>query len=192
MPSINIFGSFGNTGPKRLNVSDANGKVPTFDRGSECEVTLSAFDVGDMTHVVVALDGTGLLSSWFLDELEVEHLGTGQLLRFNVARSVSVDHKTTRCYGFVVVFPDPACMLCSDDAHATDTALSKSSVKQGMSSRLLPCAGGWMTSGLAAACSTSCGLILGTSSSKPAAHARGNWCCTQVTRVSKVLLAAED
>lgn len=96
-PSINIFGSSGNTGPKRLNVPGASGKLPTFDRGSECEVTLSAFDVGDMTHVVIALDGTGLLSSWFLDELEVEHLGTGQLLRFEVGRCVSVEHKTTSC-----------------------------------------------------------------------------------------------
>jgi hypothetical protein len=102
-PSINIFGRFGNTGPKRLNVPDADGKVPTFNRGSECEVTLSAFDVGDMTHVVTALDGTGLLSSWFLDELEVEHLGTGQLLRFDVARCVSVDHKVVRYHGFVVL-----------------------------------------------------------------------------------------
>lgn len=80
---LNICGTLGSTGPKRLNAS-----AGSFNRGALCEVTVSGFDVGDMTHVIVSLDGSGLLSSWYLDEVEVEHLGTGQLLRFKVARCV--------------------------------------------------------------------------------------------------------
>jgi hypothetical protein len=81
---LSIFGNLGSTGAKRLNAS-----AGSFDRGASCEATVSGFDVGEMTHVVISLDGSGLLSSWYLDELEVEHIGTGQLLCFKVARCVT-------------------------------------------------------------------------------------------------------
>jgi hypothetical protein len=81
---IDIGGPLGRTGPKQL--KDASGRTPTFDRGTTTDSTVSGFDVGEMTHVTIALDNTGLLSSWFLDELEVEHMGTGQVLHFKVGR----------------------------------------------------------------------------------------------------------
>lgn len=86
---IDIGGQLGRTGPKQLR--DVSGRTPsartpTFDRGTTRESTVSGFDVGDMTHVTIALENTGLLSSWFLDELEVEHMGTGQVLHFKVGR----------------------------------------------------------------------------------------------------------
>lgn len=91
---LDVFGALGSTGRQRLNGlgSDptASGKAgPVFDRGSVCDVTLSGFDVGEMSHVVVALEppaAGGLLPSWWLEELEVEHLGSGQVLRFRVSR----------------------------------------------------------------------------------------------------------
>jgi hypothetical protein len=81
---LSIYGTLGSTGAKRLNAPEGS-----FDRGASCEATVLGFDVGEMTHVVIALDGSGLMSSWYLDELEVEHLGTGQLLHFKVARCVT-------------------------------------------------------------------------------------------------------
>jgi hypothetical protein len=81
---LSIYGILGSTGAKRLNAP-----AGSFDRGASCDATVSGLDVGEMTHVVVSLDGSGLLSSWYLDELEVEHLATGQLLRFKVARCVA-------------------------------------------------------------------------------------------------------
>jgi hypothetical protein len=86
--SLDIRGALGSTGMKPLNPPGPSGAVSTWERGSVHEVTLSGFDVGEMTHVVVALDGRGLLSSWYLEELQVEHLGTGQLLRFRASRWV--------------------------------------------------------------------------------------------------------
>lgn len=90
---VDVRGSLGATGPKRLNpapdaVSLHISKAASFERSSTREATVSGLDVGDMTHVVVSIDGRGLLSSWFLEQLDVEHMGTGQLLSFKVARWV--------------------------------------------------------------------------------------------------------
>lgn len=83
---ITVLGDLGSTGAKRLNAPESDGKAASFDRGWSHETVISAFDVGEMTHVVIALDNTGLLASWFLERLEVEHLGTGQLMCFKVGK----------------------------------------------------------------------------------------------------------
>lgn len=50
------------------------------------EFKVSGPDVGEMNHVVVGHDGSGLGPAWHLAELEVQHMGTGQLLKFTANR----------------------------------------------------------------------------------------------------------
>lgn len=83
---VDICGTLSNTGLKCLNASGQGCTPVSLDRASSHEATVSGVDVGEMTHCVVSLDGSSLLSSWYLEELEVEHLGTGQVLRFKVGR----------------------------------------------------------------------------------------------------------
>lgn len=50
------------------------------------EFVVSGADVGAMSHVVLGHEGSGLGPAWHVAELEVQHMGTGQLLKFTVNR----------------------------------------------------------------------------------------------------------
>jgi len=49
---------------------------------------VSGRDVGDMTHLVISHDNSGLAPAWLLEAVQVEHLETGQVLEFTAGRWV--------------------------------------------------------------------------------------------------------
>ncbi|WIA17082.1 hypothetical protein OEZ85_013981 [Tetradesmus obliquus] len=79
---IVIHGNQGDTGQKAL----AKQGHKCFERGRRDEFVVSGADVGAMSHVVLGHEGSGLGPAWHVAELEVQHMGTGQLLKFIVNR----------------------------------------------------------------------------------------------------------
>ncbi|KAF6255158.1 Lipase/lipooxygenase [Scenedesmus sp. NREL 46B-D3] len=78
-----IHGSEGDTARKALAMQQG---VNCFERGRRDEFTVAGADVGVMSHVVLGHDGSGLGPAWHVAELDVQHKGTGQLLKFTVNR----------------------------------------------------------------------------------------------------------
>lgn len=90
--SISICGTMGDTGPKVVNPPAAAGRDGRLsahmglERGSTLEVTVLGVDVGSMSQIVIGHDGSGLSPAWYLERVEVEHMGTGQVLVFTASR----------------------------------------------------------------------------------------------------------
>lgn len=79
---IIILGDQGDTGRKELAKSGRN----CFERGQKDDFKVAGADVGVMSHIIIGHDGSGLGPDWYLAEVEVEHLGTGQKLQFTANR----------------------------------------------------------------------------------------------------------
>lgn len=82
---IVIHGADGNTGHKEL-AQGLSTVGACFQRHQTDQFRVSGADVGVMTHIVIGHDGSGTDSAWFLAEVEVQHLGTGQKLHFDANR----------------------------------------------------------------------------------------------------------
>eukprot|EP00775_Hariotina_reticulata_P013432 gene13432-13560_t len=57
-----------------------------FKRGQRDAFTVLGQDVGEMTHLVIGHDNSGLTPAWYVEAVQLEHLGTGQLLEFIIGR----------------------------------------------------------------------------------------------------------
>lgn len=79
---IVVFGDQGDTGRKELAKQGKN----CFDRGQKDEFRVAGADVGVMSHILIGHDGSGTGPAWYLAEVEVEHMATGQVLHFHANR----------------------------------------------------------------------------------------------------------
>eukprot|EP00879_Flechtneria_rotunda_P027645 GHRR01029623.1.p1 GENE.GHRR01029623.1~~GHRR01029623.1.p1 ORF type:complete len:431 (+),score=171.03 GHRR01029623.1:92-1294(+) len=89
----------------------ATGRMPLSKPGRQCferkqtdHFVVSGLDVGQMSHVMVGHDASGMATGWYLAELEVEHMPTGQVLRFKANRWL--DSKRPGCATECELWPD--------------------------------------------------------------------------------------